>query len=275
MTISPDQYISALEELLTIKSKKIQNGFIMLKANYRAENMTISTTRLAKAAGYDSYETGNEQYGSFAHKISEIIGVERKENRDGTPIWSYIICDDNGIKDRHGHFQWTLKPDVAKAMEMMKLVSPVSRSNLLKEIEEKKEELSRIPEKTREAVINARIGQGIFRERLIKHWEGCSVTGFENTNFLIASHIKPWKDCSPGEALDVTNGLLLLPNIDCAFDKGFISFDKNGSVLLSPQLSVLDKKELGLLEGMKLRWCYPQHDAFLEYHRNHILKKEK
>ncbi len=246
----------------------------MLKANYRAENMTISTTRLAKAAGYDSYETGNEQYGSFAHKMSDLIGTTPKENRDGDPIWTYLICDDNGIKDKHGHFQWTLKPEVAKAMEMMKIVSPFSRANLLKEIEDKKNELYKVSEKTREAVISARIGQGLFRNKLMNHWEGCSVTGFGFTDLLIASHIKPWKDCTPLEALDLTNGLLLLPNLDRAFDNGFITFDKSGVIVFSPQLTESDKKVLGLSDGMKLRWCYPQHDVFLEYHRYHIFKKE-
>lgn len=272
MDITPEQYISALQNLLPSESKKIQNGFKMLKANYRAENMTISATKLAKAGGYNSYQIGNEQYGSFAHKISDLLDVKPEGGNSDIVTWTFIICNDYGEKDKNGHFQWTLKPEVAEAIEKMKLVEPVSRLDLFDEIDNKSQELSTEPEKTRKAVIKARIGQGLFRERLINHWEGCSVTGFSNTDFLIASHIKPWKDCSTGEALDVTNGLLLLPNIDRVFDKGFISFDKAGDIMISPQIDSSDIKALGLVRDMKLRWCYSQHNIFLEYHREHVFK---
>jgi hypothetical protein len=247
----------------------------MLKANYRAENMTISATKLAKAGGYDSYQTGNEQYGSFAHKISDLLEIKPQVSSNESTTWTFIICNDYCLKDKNGHFQWSLKPEVAEAMERMKLVVPISRLNLFDEIESKKDELSDEPDKTRETVIKARIGQGLFRDRLVSHWEGCSVTGFGNTEFLIASHIKPWKDCSLGEALDMTNGLLLLPNIDSAFDKGFVSFDKSGGIMFSPQIESNDIDALGLSEDMKLRWCYSQHNIFLEYHRKHVFKSDE
>ena len=65
----------------------------------------------------------------------------------------------------------------------------------------------------KENLILCRIGQGNFRNKLIKLWGKCSVTGFRETSFLIASHIKPWKDSEPNERLDEFNGLspILLP----------------------------------------------------------------
>ena len=115
----------------------------------------------------------------------------------------------------------------------------------------------------------------MFRETLINHWGGCSVTGHENTDFLIASHIKPWRECNPIEALDMPNGLLLLPNLDKAFDKGYISFHSNGDILLSPQLTKEDCQYLGIISDMKLRWCYPQHEEYLGFHRNNVYKSDK
>jgi hypothetical protein len=54
---------------------------------------------------------------------------------------------------------------------------------------------------------------------------------------LRASHIKPWKKSSNDERLDPENGLLLLANIDILFEKGFVSFDDDGCMLVSKDLS--------------------------------------
>ena len=43
-----------------------------------------------------------------------------------------------------------------------------------------------IDETEKEAIIRARIGQGLFRNRLLSYWEGCSITGCAQTNILIA-----------------------------------------------------------------------------------------
>ncbi|MFW1372944.1 HNH endonuclease [Vibrio parahaemolyticus] len=267
-----NKIVVALRNLSERKSKKIQNGFEMLKANYRAEGRKITAGKLAKAAGYDNYGTGNEQYGSFAHELCNILGIEPEEIRDGKPIWTFAICDASDEKDRHGYFQWVLKEEVALALEQLEIVSPIVVANVFSELEEKKSDLDVLPQKNREATIQARLGQGIFRERLINHWEGCSVTGIDNTNLLIASHIKPWRDCNPSEALSMTNGLLLLPNIDLAFDRGFISFDKSGEIIFSPQFTQEDASALGISPSMKLRWCYPEHEKFLKYHRDNVFR---
>jgi len=76
-------------------------------------------------------------------------------------------------------------------------------------------------EKTR--LILSRIGQGSFREKLVELWYGCSVTNYQQTSLLIASHIKPWSQSDNKERLDPYNGFLLLPSLDKAFDLGFIS----------------------------------------------------
>ena len=52
-------------------------------------------------------------------------------------------------------------------------------------------------------------------------------------NFLIASHIKPWKVSDNVLRLDGSNGLTLAPRIDRLFDKGYITFSQDGSLFLS------------------------------------------
>lgn len=76
----------------------------------------------------------------------------------------------------------------------------------------------------RTALIQARLGQGKFREKLIELWDGkCSVSGYNDPRVLVASHIKPWFLASNTERLDSRNGLLLTPNLDKVFDKGLIT----------------------------------------------------
>src|SRR5665811_97726 len=46
----------------------------------------------------------------------------------------------------------------------------------------------------REELLKSRIGQGTFRQSLIKLRRKCYVTGIADERFLRASHIKPWRD---------------------------------------------------------------------------------
>src|SRR5690606_38949802 len=65
---------------------------------------------------------------------------------------------------------------------------------------------------TRRTVIQARRGQGRFREAVHAVERVCRLTGITNPALLIASHIKPWRLCeSAPERLDGMNGLMLTP----------------------------------------------------------------
>ncbi len=113
------QITEALSTLQQSTSKKIANGFRMLQANYEADNMEISTARLAKAAGYDNYNTANEQYGSFAHAICDALGYSPKVRADGSPIWTDVLCEESSVKDSLGHFQRKLCRQVAEALKKL------------------------------------------------------------------------------------------------------------------------------------------------------------
>jgi hypothetical protein len=86
----------------------------------------------------------------------------------------------------------------------------------------------------KEALILARRGQGLFRRRVAEVESRCRVTGVDRPEHLRASHCKPWRDSSNDERLDGDNGLLLTPSIDHLFDRGFISFEDGGRLLVSP-----------------------------------------
>lgn len=102
----------------------------------------------------------------------------------------------------------------------------------------------------KKAIINSRRGQGIFRERVMQIEKICRISDIDDPRFLIASHIKPWRDSSNLERLDGENGLLLSPNIDKLFDHNFISFQENGDLIISDLVSPTLRKKFGL-NGIK------------------------
>lgn len=130
-----------------------------------------------------------------------------------------------------------------------------------------------LPETEKRDLILSRIGQGKYRNELIKYWAGCSLSLYSNVNFLTASHIKPWKDSTNYERLDKYNGLLLLPNHDRLFDRGYISFKESGQIILSEFLNEEDKQILGVNEKLSLKKLDNTHFKYLEYHRDMVFMK--
>ncbi|MEI7700401.1 MAG: HNH endonuclease [Planctomycetia bacterium] len=103
----------------------------------------------------------------------------------------------------------------------------------------------------RQALVKARVGQGIFRDQVLNLWSyQCSVTGCGIQEALRASHIKPWSESTDQERLDPYNGLPLLATLDALFDKHLIGFDLQGKMLISSELS---KPERELLLPRKRR----------------------
>lgn len=117
--------------------------------------------------------------------------------------------------------------------------------------------------------VKTRVGQGRFRESLIEYWGRCALTGYMATNFLVASHIKPWRAANDVERLDTFNGILLLPNLDKAFDLGYISFNEDGGVKLSEFIETPDK--LGITDSMGIQLT-ARHQNYMAYHRENIFR---
>jgi len=145
--------------------------------------------------------------------------------------------------------------------------------DLLDDLAAESQSLSGLAETEREALTKSRIGQGLFRQKLIKYWGRCAVTGCDALSLLRASHIKPWRDASNSERLDHFNGLLLNPNMDAAFDQGMVSFTDSGKIMISPALSDAHAKALGILATMQLSNVDAEHLPFLRHHRNNVFIK--
>ena len=117
-----------------------------------------------------------------------------------------------------------------------------------------------------------RVGHDGFRRALEQYWGGaCAFSGVANAAMLRASHIKPWSVCEPEEQTSMFNGLLLAAHWDAAFDRGLVTLDDAGQVLVSPQLAVADAALLGIEAGMRLRKpLQAKHQVFMAYHRQHV-----
>jgi putative restriction endonuclease len=123
-----------------------------------------------------------------------------------------------------------------------------------------------------EQIVVSRLGQGNFRRNVIRLWGSCSVTGLQNVGLLRASHIKPWKSSSNPERLNPFNGLLLIPDYDFLFDRGYISFRSNGSVLVSERLSLFARKVFDVKDDLHLRKIFPENNEYLEFHRSEVFE---
>jgi len=145
-------------------------------------------------------------------------------------------------------------------------------ADIFDEIESRESDYSSLDKTEKDAVVKSRIGQGIFRDRLIDLWKACSVTDIENLVLLRASHIKPWKDSTNSERLSQYNGLLLIPNLDHLFDSGLISFNDTGELLISNKLSAMEVDKLGLDKNSKLRKIPVGIKKNLRYHRENVFK---
>ncbi len=123
---------------------------------------------------------------------------------------------------------------------------------------------------------SVRVGQEIYRERLLDRWGGaCAVTGLAEPELLRASHAKPWSVANDRERLDPANGLPLIPNLDMLFDAGYIAFDDSGIGLFSSRLSASARVAFGISDQLHLvRPPHPDERIYLAWHRQNVYCKK-
>lgn len=130
----------------------------------------------------------------------------------------------------------------------------------------------KIEGKNKRSMLNRRVGQNTFRKNVLDYWNGqCAIIGA--SAFVLASHIKPWSLSSGEEKLDLYNGLALSPNHDRAFDLGYISFDKNGCIMIFPDF-IEQAELLNIKENQKLSKYTHLHDKYMSYHRKYIYREK-
>lgn len=124
----------------------------------------------------------------------------------------------------------------------------------------------------REAVTKVRVNQGFFRDVLLEKYPSCALCKVSDKSLLIASHIKPWRNSEADEKTDIDNGFILCPNHDRLFDKGFISFDDNGRIMISEELDEINRTFTSVKEGIKIELT-DGNKRYLAFHRENVFRK--
>lgn len=119
-------------------------------------------------------------------------------------------------------------------------------------------------------LVKSRRGQGLFKANVRLVESACRVTGVNQISMLRASHVKPWSASDDREKIDGFNGLLLAPHVDHLFDKGYITFENKGDLVLSPSLNVevLDKWKIP--QVLNVGTFSSEQLEYLNYHQESV-----
>lgn len=218
---------------------------------------------------------GHEQLGERHgwHTTTRVREILRAQF--GFTIWNvvdeaagshyYSFCDSLGIVPRRSKKTFWITPEVGDWLE--KNIIAGTDAQEITALEQDVLADTSLPVTTREAIVKARIGQGLFRRRVVQKYGCCLITEIDEPALLVASHIKPWRDCrkDPRECLDPENALLLSPTWDRLFDQGFISFTDHGEMIISDDLTLETRKALGVRK-QKVKLTRGQA-AYMAWHR--------
>lgn len=144
----------------------------------------------------------------------------------------------------------------------------IGETNFDRTIEEDPE----ITDYQRTTLIKARIGQGSYREKLLDECQFCPITLIDDRRLLNASHIKPWSKSTNLEKIDPKNGLIFSPTYDRLFDRGFISFNDDKTMLVSKWISSKNREILNIANGKIIDALNldSERKKYLRYHRENI-----
>ena len=263
--ISVGDYMQAVAAVWGQLTPKQQS---MLLGHASVPDRTLSMTGIARLGGYSEYGAANFHYGKLGRLMASRLGLD--ELGDYTD-WTTALAGVAENRDDKGHFQWTLRRALCEALVRLGHIErpryTIGYAEAAREMDEDPAARG-VSETTRLALINARIGQGDYRQRMLRLWDGrCALTGCAIERVLVASHAKPWLDSSNEERLDEYNGLLLAASIDRLFDAGLVAFSDEGELLADAQLGPADLALLGIGKASRLRFVRSQHRPYLRAHR--------
>ncbi|ANI89573.1 restriction endonuclease [Arachidicoccus ginsenosidimutans] len=151
-----------------------------------------------------------------------------------------------------------------------------------KKVEEIEEiDLTELPEgKERETIIKTRVNQSFFRSTILSSYNlKCCITGLSISDFLVASHIKPWAKDKENR-INPHNGLCLNSIHDKAFDKGYITVTPEYKILVSKFFDSYSNEQVvsdffKKYENQKINLPerFLPSKEFLDYHYQIIFKK--
>lgn len=256
------------------------------------KNLFNEYNELTKEIKYFAYTNGSNSISIFNSspnlKIQNSIGLNNKGY-----IYSFIKVKENKYKYVGKYIKKELVieevvQDNKKYDVMFFSLSRINELNetIIKEIQkyseysdiksfEKIMDKESINKEEKKVLVKTRWNQGIFRESLIKKYNGtCPLTNIKHNDLLIASHIKPYSKCSKEESIDENNGILLSALVDKLFDKGLITFDDRGNIIYSNELCETDllKIKEHIKNNNKINLTF-EMNHYMKYHRDNLFRE--
>ncbi len=237
----------------------------------------VVRTEIEKAAAARGYRLARGRVGAwFGYESTSAHGRIWLASVGSDGPW-YLALDHPGVVAEIGlsdtrpgpglvRYAFASKSDLYDGLDRVWRLSASLPSVPLREFEDQTATLPRSTEAERWVV--QRVGQNVFRDALMKYWNGCCpLTGIASPELLRASHIVAWADCdNDAHRLDVHNGLLLSALWDAAFDRGLVSFSDEGEVLYAAGLTETVRAHLGSPMSLAPR-LNPCHYSNLARHR--------
>jgi len=114
-----------VEAFLSSRSEISDKQLEVLRAQYAAPDKTVTASELADAVGYDHFLPANSLYGSIGHLLADELGRKPKRQTEQFKHWWSVLS--TGESGRDG-FEWTMRLQVAEALEKLGLVEPDNQS---------------------------------------------------------------------------------------------------------------------------------------------------
>ncbi len=249
----------------------------------------------------------NQKEGDFLDGVLVIFVATRDKYGQVIVGWyknarvyrKYQMLDDDVLKERDNKFsEYSIKSKKATILTLLERTMKIKgfgRSNVwygndemnskvleyINDYETKRnreiesiDNLNSLKGYEKEIITKARINQSIFRNKLLQKYKHCLLCGIDKEELLIASHIKPWSVSNENEKLDEYNGLLLCAMHDKLFDLGLISFESDGSILISDELNKINRVYSNIDLNRKIE-VNIYNIPYLKYHRENIFKDKK
>ncbi|MDP3211919.1 hypothetical protein [Methylotenera sp.] len=110
---------------MSLRDRNLPDGHLaMLRAQGLSSDGTITSTKLAEAAGYENYNAANLQYGTLASNLAVFLSYNPPRRKDGSPMWwttlSYSV--DGNVEPETGQFQFVMQSELLAALREMKWI---------------------------------------------------------------------------------------------------------------------------------------------------------
>lgn len=103
----------------------------------------------------------------------------------------------------------------------------------------------------RARLVKTRVNQHFFRSMVLAAYDHrCCITGIDNPELLVASHIVPWS-MDPAQRMNPRNGLCLNALHDRAFDRGLMTISDDLRIHFTPRARNKVKKQ-----GEGMAWLF-------------------